>query len=884
MKHSGKRRLSLLLAVVMCITMSGFSTLAAQAADAEGYGAEQAEANEGTDNAGGADNAVMLPGPVENGAESSVDTASGENNGDTAGNTAADNDGGTAGTAAGSDGISAGDADNAASGQNGDEGGTPAVTSAPVPEGFFTKVQVGKDYDEKNGTITPFDEKDKDLKWSADCALRFDYKVPEGANMTAGTEYTFSVKASLILEGDFKIKNENGNVVANGTFTPSGDGTAAGTLVFTDQEYLQDDTEGYFYLHTKFDESKISGNGRQNITVEVTGTAVKSEISVDFEAPVSEAKVGIVKKGDSATYLKDHQVEWTVKVTPSVSNITDEHVNSLVVTDDLKANKLDYVGGSAAAVKKDGRTAEGKFEYDNGVLTFTGQGDDLKAAAWPITITFRTQYNPDYIKSLPLRNGKLVYNNKASVEITAPQYVKNPETGSVTLVESTPENVQNTAKAEDSTSVKIAYVTLDKYGALVSGNRVTWTVKIKNNLLQSDPEIVDTLPEHMDLVDGSVKLNGSELSNKDYEYIDNESGSHKLKVKLTPGTTDEQTLVYDTVFDVNEYKDISELGEIVNKADLYIGSGSNHTKVLDKEARIHIGKSLMTKSGLYDSKTHTITWTIKLKTEDMDLKGMRLEDTFGQTVNGKNINQTYVEGSLKIDGKDIDTGEVLVNVAEDGKSFTLTGLRDKHPESEEITYKTILGDTAEDREFWGNNEVKFNITNTVRLYANDGLPAKAEVTANASGDSTLLKKEFVSYDYENKTAEWKLTVNQNQMKLTNGVITDTLSRADWAFDETAGVKLMQDGKDITEKIKDVTYSKNEEGLPVMTVKLPDTEAGADSFVLTYHTKLVNKDLLLSNKKFTVKNTSVLTGNEVKNGGVSVSASQDIGQSVIYKYT
>ena len=883
MKHLGKRRLSLLLAVVVCITMSGFSTLAAQTADAESYGAEQTEVNENTNGAEGSEGAVMLPEPVENGAENSIDTAAGENNGDTAGNTAADNGSEAAGTAvSGSDGISAGDADSAASGQNDIEGGTPAVTSAPVPDGFFTEVQVGKDYDEKSGKVTEFGDKDKDVKWSADCALRFDYKIPEGAGMTAGTEYTFSVKAPLILEGDFKIKNEEGDVVANGTFTPSGDGTAAGMLVFTDQEYLQDGTEGYFYLHTKFDESRISGNGRQNITVEVTGTAVKSKISVDFEAPVSEAKVGLVKNGDSATYLKEHQVEWTLTATPSVSNITDEHVNSLVVTDDLKANKLDYVDGSAAAVKKDGTAAEGSFEYKDGVLTFTGQGDDLKAAAWPITITFKTQYDPENIKSLPLNGGKLVYNNKASVEITAPQYVKDTETGSVTLVESTPDNIQNTARAEDSARVEIAYVTLDKYGSLVSGNRVTWTVNISNKLLQSDPEIVDTLPEHMNLVEGSVKLNGSPLSNSDYEYIENKSGSHKLKVKLTPGTTEEQTLVYDTVFDVNKYKDISELGEIVNRADFYVGSGSNHTMVLYKEARIHIGNSLMTKSGVYDPKTHTITWTIKLKTEDMDLKGMRLEDTFGQIINGKNVNQTYVEGSLKIDGKDIDPETVSIKVAQDGKSFTLTGLRDEHPESEEITYKTILGDTPDDREFWGSNNDTFNITNTVRLYANYGLLAKAEITASAQGNSTMLRKDFVSYDYVSKTAEWKLTVNQNQMKLTDGVITDTLSSTDWAFDKDAGVKLMQDGKDITGSVKSVSYENDENGLPVMKVQLPDTAACDKPFVLTYHTKLVNEDLLLSNEKFTVKNTSVLTGNEVRNGGVSASASQSIGQNVISK--
>lgn len=883
MKHFRKRRLSLLLAVIMCLTASGVSALAAPPADAESYNAAEYQtegAEDGTSDAAAAAPEAMMPTPADSGADAA------EGDAEIAG-------AGAAGTADSDDrGISAGDSGNDAAVQNGDEdndpgegGGTPAVTSAPVPDGFFAKVEIGKEYDEKNGKIIPFDEKDKDVKWSADCALRFDYRIPEGADMKAGVKYTFSVKAPLILSGDFDIKNESGTVVANGTFTPSGDGTVEGVLVFSDQDYLNEDTEGYFYLHTKFDESKISGNGRQNVTVEIVGTAVKDETSVDFEAPVSEAKVSLVKNADSAKLLAQHQIEWTVKATPSVSNITDEHVNSLVITDDLKANKLDYVKDSAAVVTKSGEAAEGTVKYDeeSGILTFTGQGDDLKAAAWPITLTFRTQYDPDDIKNLPLQNGKLVYNNKASVKITAPQYVKDPETGSVTLVESTPEDPKAQAEAEASSRAEISYVTMTKEGALASGQKVSWTVKVRNNLLQKKPELVDTLPQHMLLVAGSVKLNGKVLDIDDYSYVYEDSeGRYKLTVRFDEGKTDEQTLEYETVFDDEKYDLISEVSNIINKADLYMGD--DHNFIVSKTSNVHIGNSLMTKSGVYDKQTHTVTWTIVMKTDGMSLKGMSLKDIFGQTINGKNVAQTYVPGSMKIDGKTVENGkDVQLVVSEDGKSFTLTGIRDDHPESEKITYKTVLDDSDAAREFWGNNfNGTFKITNTMRLYAQDGLEAKAEVTATVNGSSKMLQKDFVSYDYANRSVEWKLTINQNQMKLTNGVIMDTLSSADWAFDEDAGIKLMQNGKDVTSSVGPVTYGTDENGLPVMTVKLPDTQAGDMPFVMTYHTKLVNEDILLSNAKFKVKNTSVLTGDEVKSGGVSVSASQDIGQNVLSK--
>lgn len=755
--------------------------------------------------------------------------------------------------------------------QNTPSGGTAVqetADTAPLPEGFFTGAQIGSAYDPETEEMEPFGE---NVAWDAPCAVRMDYIVPESPAMTAGTVYTFAVDAPMLPSGDFAIQTmvqgEDGTTalrtVATGTMQADGAGAIAGTLTFSDQTYLTPGTEGHFYLHTAFDKDKNDGSGRQEVAIDVDGRIISTAVWVDFAAPETEAGIALIKDASVTEYLAERQILWTLTVTPSVSGI--DHINSLVVADPLEENGLHYAAGSARAVTKDGGEAEGAFAYENGALVFTGAGGDLKPDAWPITLTLRTEYDLSDPAALPLdENGALHFSNQADAAVTAPEYVKD-ENGHAVLEESTGAHPHEPKTAAALKTASIVYASLTKTGELESGEHVRWTVKATNGFGQAGAKLVDTLPQHMNLSDGTVKLNGAAVT--DYTYEKNDDGRWVLTVLLSD-STETQTLEYETVFDGEI--DVSTVGEIVNNVDYYVGPGPG--PAVSKTGRVHIGDALIAKDGVYDASTHTVTWTIRLETGGRGLSDCRLTDRFAQTIGGTPVKQIYVAGSMTLGGEPIDP-----EVDEDGGGFALAIPAGR--EGETLVYQTVLEDSGDGRSFWGNNLKKFNIQNTAALEAT-GLRAKAEITDTVVGTSEVLKKANGVYSYTDKRIKWTLTANQNKMRLTNGVITDTLSDADWVFDETAGVTVTQDGADVT--VEAPEYSKTADSRAVMTLRLPETAAGGAPYVVTYYTVPASDGVLLKNDVVTAENTAVLTGDQIAPGGVSSKASAKVGQSVLSK--
>ena len=866
MTHIVKRSMSLLLAVLFCLSLVTLPVLAIEGEDQQPTSTTESTADQ---DPGDATNGDGSTAPTE---QSPVNPNDGENQENPDANNAQNTDQGEEEHGANSTTEGNGDDKEQDGDENGD-GNTPVnpgdnegEDKAPVPEGFFTGVDMGRDY--QDGHLIPFGN---DVAKDSGCALLFNYKIPDDS-MKTGTVYTFSFKAPLALEAEFTIY-DGSTLVARGTITPNGDGTVSGKLTFIEQEYLKEGTTGYFYVYAGLDESKIPSEGRQNVTIEVVG-GISHTVSIDFAAPVADADVDLQKtsktaKADADDFdlLANHQIEWTLTVTPSVTNQPEgeEHINSLVVTDKITENGLTYVAGSATVTSQDLSISSEELldmlSYDDatGVLTFTGRDKALKKAAWPITIKFKTQYDLTS-SNLPVKNGNLTYTNEATAIITAPQYEKDAD-GKVELKD----NGKISKDTEASNTAQIAYLSMTKEGSLESGNHVSWELKVRNPFQQENPYVVDKLPAHMQLK-GDVKLGDTVLPKRDasdivpsYAY---DTESNTLTIYLPQNEAGEQTITYETEFIGIDAKDVYE---VVNNADFYVGNGKN--PVIHKEAKVNIGNALMSKWGTYDPKTHRISWKIEVRSDGMNLTNIKLKDTFAQTP----VDQTFVEDSMKIDGQSIPNTYTL-KVAADKKSFELD-VPVGHNRSAIITYETELEDSINGHEFWGSNRGNFSVKNTITLEA-DGLPPTAEVTATTTCTSRMLKKEAVSYDYTDKTITWKLTVNDNQMALKNGQIVDTLEGLDWAYDQI--VSIQQDGRDLNGW--KVTYSENKK---TMTIGLPDLAEGSKAVIITYKTKLVNDNALLLNGKLTAKNNATLTGDQVGTN-VTASAAQEVGKSVLDK--
>ncbi len=132
----------------------------------------------------------------------------------------------------------------------------------------------------------------------------------------------------------------------------------------------------------------------------------------------------------------------------------------------------------------------------------------------------------------------------------------------------------------------------------------------------------------------------------------------------------------------------------------------------------------------------------------------------------------------------------------------------------------------------------------------------------------MLKKEFSSYNAKTHEITWKLTVNQNQMALTDAAIEDILPDENWAF--------------VQDSISPASVTAVFDGNQKMTLRLPDMQAGEGPLEITYKTKLVNNDLLKTNEQITVENTATLKGEQIPAVGVSSSAKAEIGSNVLEK--
>ena len=887
MTHIVKRSMSLLLAVLFCLSLV---TLPALAMEDDLTQQEQTVAAPAPDQGGDPDGegqttpTDQTPEPEQGQEESgSDDTENLPANNDGEENTDQDQP-----TDEPQNSEENGEADE----QEGEDE-TPVVSAkANVPDGFFKKVQIGREYDRTTGEMIGFPG-EANVAWDASCALRFDYVVPEDAKMYAGTEYLFSVEAPLVLDVPFNILNEEGKVVAIGGFQQSTtDPTqVTGKITFKDQSYLESGTTGHFFVQAMFNKAQNAGGGNQKITITVTGN-ISDTISVNFEAPVAEASVKLEKKSSvvAEELICAHEIEWTLVVTPEMKGLRagdEKYINSLVVTDQITTEKLTYVDGSAKATVNGGTAAEGTFVYDEttGILTFSGAGTDLKGDAWPITITFRTAYDLSNSKNQVDYYGNLTFSNSASAKITAPQYDKD-DAGNVYWKDSTPEDPQQEKNATASANANIAYVSLNKQGSLESGNHVKWTVTTKNALKDKGSYIEDTLPKYMKL-SSKITLNGKELSKgKDattgagYEYTYNEETKQgKLTLYLDETSAEQQVFVYETAFDsAVDRETLNSVTDIVNQVRQFFGSDLQ--LYWTREASIHIGNALMAKEGTYDKQTHEITWRVTLKTDRASLTDVTLRDTFIQQVEGSNISQTYVLGSMKIVRSDGSLVRKILDseltLDEGGTGFTLK-IADAHPQSEILEYKTVLKDiSGVGLEFWGNNNDKFQIQNTISVTA-PGLSGKAEVTGTVNGTSTVLVKEAGSYNYKDKTIRWNLKVNRNEMAITKGKIEDTLSGLEWIYAKDKGVSVQQNGSELA----GVTVSYSED-MRTMTIDLPDLPAGSKELSITYYTTLANQDSLLTNETLTVDNTATLTGDEIMNPGVQAKASKTIGQNVLKK--
>jgi uncharacterized surface anchored protein len=177
------------------------------------------------------------------------------------------------------------------------------------------------------------------------------------------------------------------------------------------------------------------------------------------------------------------------------------------------------------------------------------------------------------------------------------------------------------------------------------------------------------------------------------------------------------------------------------------------------------------------------------------------------------------------------------------------------------------------------------------LYSNDTVDygnsvvlgrSSAGGSVNATGNQRyysqmIAKSVATAYNYSDRSVRWQITVNRNQLQLTNGVVTDTLPD---------GMVLLLGGG-YTFTVQNITASTTYATAPTtgadgstgFTVDLPASTS--DQYMITFYTRLTDAGLLAQGQgSKSYRNTSVLDAEEVS--GLSATATASVSNPIVSK--
>lgn len=690
------------------------------------------------------------------------------------------------------------------------------------------------------------------------------YRFASGAEgvadfLAANTEYTLVLPDTLSFPSEgtnVTIIDESDKLI--GAFSIMGKTLTLKTAVQSADtvDFAQPITGGYFWFGAELDKNKIIN--LEPLKIEFSYKGGKNEIEIRTEGKQIDAKVEVLKSG--VADLANNKIEWTITVKSTIENAqTDEaYLYDLVIKDNIvQSPKHTYVANSVDVTK-------GGSEFTGMTATPAADGSSVEFKfPTPLSIAAGDEYVIKYKTSFALdalAGGAAIFKNEAGATFQFPQYdLDEWKTNGVKKV-LTDKKLGVTDKVSHGVEVKGEF--LEKSGQLSASavRQIDWTVNLnKNSLAIDDAVITDTLDPGLTYILDSIQLGGVPINSSNYQITGTGAADAPQALKLNLGNINgRHILTYSTEVTESFWNNPLNF-PFKNKVSFVGGPGSG--SLGDKTASVNPSTSMMSKSGIYDPKTHTYTWTISLGDySNINGKGFKLEDVL-------NENLVYIPDSFSSTG----LGSITQKYVEGTRTLTVEGTSCA---AGTITFKTALSDANKDT-IWGNNYSKANpFANAATLTV--GI---VPYTVSNSPDVTseVIAKKSLGYNPSTKTAKWEMTVNRNQMAIKNPVVTDTVKTNPnkWSIDP-ASVTVSQGGSDIKGKCTVSTTGSS------LTVNLPELIEGSDPVIITYETKLNDESLIQNNTEYMLKNEAKLVGDTIKSGGVTVGAEQNVQNSVVKK--
>ncbi|MFA9380895.1 MAG: collagen binding domain-containing protein, partial [Acetanaerobacterium sp.] len=636
--------------------------------------------------------------------------------------------------------------------------------------------------------------------------------------------------------------------------TDASSGIVTATVTLAEYAESASGLAGWFEVQGSFDGDAIEDQDGN----EVSFTLDAQTIIIGFDVPLPEpVEVNVNKAG---AYQEDGTILWTVTVTPDAEDtLSDVEVidqygsNQSYVADTFRVNETLIADASAdLEIDLPGRTITYSFP---GVISAE---QTISYSTEPVSTAFDAEDG---------ENESAAFHNDATV------------------------TVDGVAAGDANATVTLDWIhkssSVDNEADM---HTIHWTVSVNNSAQSiSGAYIVDTIPKGLSLV--SVELEGVEIalypgtgSNLNtYTYEEGADDTHILTYYFAGPIAARQTLTYDTkVLDL-DYYDSNTHAEFENTASLYWGAMQWGIPSDSDTAEVGVGVLTKTAAGgtvAYNRTTNVIDWTVVVNENKIDIVGAEVLDDIP-------IGLEYVVNSfeiINIDDSISPVGGDLTYIAAPSdplKSGTLSyGFGDETTitDTYSITYSTTITDFAPLRK--NGTAVYDNEAFLVGGGLEDG---STDFTAHKSFYSQVLTKAVkTNYNYVDRTAEWGITVNRNQIPLENAVLTDeipagmvflpdTFSVTDesgdvvYDIDDLDEYRLVDDDTDITEK-DSFTFTFPEESID-------------EQYVISYQTK-VKEVMLLTQGNKTFRNESALSADDMTD--VEVSATLSVNNPMIKK--
>jgi uncharacterized repeat protein (TIGR01451 family)/LPXTG-motif cell wall-anchored protein len=678
--------------------------------------------------------------------------------------------------------------------------------------------------------LTDFNDKplDEGIDKSSEVRVKFNFDIPNVEDIKEGEVFSVNIPDQLYLISDFDkdITDDDGNLVAVAHFKKGGQID----IEFTEYAGSYSNVSGNFYLDTKFNRNNVGNNESEILQFTFSGEAESIEVEVKFKQdPIPETSISKWSGGYDGS---KNEITWYVEF-----NKENVNVKSVKIIDNIPFGQ-EYVDGSAmidsgADISGFTYVASENDSTKSGTLTYTFSEEVNKR----YLISFKTRISDTSV--LPKEQGEIVkLYNKAILDI----------------------NGETKESNEASVDIKTNYI--EKSGVYDTNEKnIKWTIKVNNNALEvNNLKVEDVIPEGLELIKDSFKVNSEENSDYNYDEI-----NKKLEYTFNGTINTQQIITYSTkVIDDKVYQS-NDSTNFKNTATIVEGlEGNPHS-----DATVVVGSNILKKSGVaYSASSHYITWKIEVNSNEVKLQNPVITDNIP-------IGQEYVDGSFKIDGIVPDARQFSYVQAED-EDIEKTGTIN-YNFNETINKKyiiTFVTEVTDNSVYAGNvNGKQYSNESTIKA---DNISKDVNSTGYQNVISNVIDKQSVDYNYETKEITWKIVVNNNKTELGQVIVTDNINIGQEYVEDSATINNNADNNGFDYKKADKD-DKEKTGTLIYTFEGDIT----DTYEIIFKTKVTDESIFYTNGQKIVNNKAEITGDVIP-PNVYTEASTKIENSVIKK--